>query len=75
MNNLIGRRENRILRELPVKEMTAVECRRMLVHHHGKALHPMRRKAYLLKAHPGKEMAYFKAGEITVIERAIEEGI
>lgn len=65
----------RTLRSTPVKELTSEQCRKLLVHHHGGALDPLRRKAYLLKAHPGQESAYFKPDEQRVIERAIEEGV
>jgi len=70
-----ARRDTRIIRTLPVNRLTADECRRLLVHHHGRPVDPLRRKAYLLKAHPGSESAFFKAGEIAVIEHAITEGI
>jgi len=58
-------RSNPTIRKQPVRDLTANECRRLLVHAHDRP--PMRGKAYLLRCGRPPEV-YFTPDEIKEIE-------
>ena len=62
-------RSNPAIRKQPVRDLTANECSRLLVHAHERP--PMRGKAYLLRSGRPPEV-YFTPDEIKKIEAWIE---
>lgn len=61
------------LRASKVRDLTPEQCRRLLSHHHGRPLHPMRRRAYLLKSSGQNWPDYFPdATEASKIQAWIE---
>lgn len=67
----LGGKTLRQLRQTFVRDLTPGQCRRLLVHNHGYELHPMRRKAYLLKANPTRWQSYFSDSQRLEIEQWI----
>lgn len=60
-------------RELPVKDLTAEECRRLGVHSHECSSD--RHKAYLLVRQLDGEATFFHEDEVVRLKKLIENGI
>ncbi len=63
-------RQTRIIRMLPVRDLTPEECSRLLVHSHSPGA--MRRKAYLLMS-TSNPSAYFRPEQIEALKRWMAE--